>query len=394
MKTEKTILILGASFRNKGAQAMLFSTVSEFTKIFPGSRFYFSTDTKYDDKNYRFYPVNTHYEKKHHISVRDYISKLIRHKDNNNAYPEIKKIMNEVDLVLDVSGYALGSDWPEWKNRYYLDMIDFVRSYGKPIYLMPQSFGPFDREEADKLKKRIEKTLGYPKIVFARETEGKDLLEKDFALTNVLYSPDLVLQTKNIDMEAVFKEKPDINVPQITTKNNVCIIPNMQTVKRGNEEDILSLYRGIVNRLSDRGFNIYCINHSKEDLEIAEKINSDKVTMIEDDLSCIEYSEFIRQFQFIVASRYHSAVHAYKEMVPCIILGWAVKYRELAKLFEQDKYVFSISGNDINKEEILKSIDTIAENADDERRKIENNLIRIRKESCFDVIRDMENVSI
>ena len=68
--------------------------------------------------------------------------------------------------------------------------------------------------------------------------------------------------------------------------------------------------------------------------------SSENVYFIEDDMNCLEYGGFVKQFDFIIASRFHAIVHAYKENVPAIILGWAVKYHELAKNLNQEKFVF------------------------------------------------------
>ncbi|MBR1450086.1 MAG: polysaccharide pyruvyl transferase family protein, partial [Lachnospiraceae bacterium] len=251
-KRGKQILVLGASFQNKGAQAMLFSTISEFSKRFPESVFYFSTDCVYENEElYKFTPVNTHYENRYHVDIKQLISDIIHGKSNmTTKYPEIKGVMNDIDFVVDISGYALGSDWNYIRNKYYLDIIKFVKSYGKTIYLMPQSFGPFDyKEKETELKKSISKIMKYPKVIFAREMEGKESLENEFKLKNVRYSPDIVLQSDKINIESVFNKKIDLKIPEINSKKNVCIIPNRQIFKRGNEKKILGLYDNIINKL-------------------------------------------------------------------------------------------------------------------------------------------------
>ena len=73
-----------------------------------------------------------------------------------------------------------------------------------------------------------------------------------------------------------------------------------------------------------------------------------------------EYSLMVRQFDFIIASRFHSIVHAYKEGVPAIIFGWATKYQELAGHFDQSKFVFDITDKPNDKfEAIVYALDAI-----------------------------------
>ncbi len=59
-------------------------------------------------------------------------------------------------------------------------------------------------------------------------------------------------------------------------------------------------------------------------------------------MNSMEYCQFIRQFDFVVASRYHAMVHAYRECVPVVCLGWAVKYHELAQMLGQQDYAIDI----------------------------------------------------
>ena len=47
-------------------------------------------------------------------------------------------------MLIDISGYAIGSNWSDKVCSDYLDNIEFAQAYGVPVYLMPQSFGPFE----------------------------------------------------------------------------------------------------------------------------------------------------------------------------------------------------------------------------------------------------------
>ena len=50
----KNILIVGANFNNKGAQAMLFVTVDEIRKRFPDAKIYFGGINKWKPNTYTF----------------------------------------------------------------------------------------------------------------------------------------------------------------------------------------------------------------------------------------------------------------------------------------------------------------------------------------------------
>ena len=81
---------------------------------------------------------------------------------------------------------------------------------------------------------------------------------------------------------------------------------------------------------------IYLVAHAGEDLEMCKEVkrrinNNDSVVLIDHVLYSFNYEAFVSNMDFVIASRYHSLIHAYKKSTPAIILGWAEKYEELAK---------------------------------------------------------------
>ena len=206
---------------------------------------------------------------------------------------------------------------------------------------------------------------------------------------NVHVSPDIVLQSKEIDLNRIFTSFPIINIIKLETTRNVGIIPNVHTVDHNKEEDILNCYRKIIKQLRKLGKTIYIFRHL-DDLSLCKKIyefvKSDiNCYLIEDEMDCLSYSGFIKQFDFIIASRYHSIVHAYKEGVPAVILGWAVKYQELARITGQEKYVFDITKPEkYDMNDILAKICAMSEHKAEETTRIRQNVTALQKNNCFD----------
>src|SRR5690625_7730019 len=105
---------------------------------------------------------------------------------------------------------------------------------------------------------------------------------------------------------------------------------------------MLKIYKKIIEVLIGKGVNVYLIRHSYEDIEACILIkelfeNEEKVVLVSEEFSCIDYDELVVKFNYLIASRYHSIIHAYKNNIPCISLGWATKYYELLSLFEQNR---------------------------------------------------------
>lgn len=255
---------------------------------------------------------------------------------------------------------------------------------------MPQSFGPFEyKEEKYKMLSMIEQDLSQADLIFAREKEGFDLLKNQFSVKRLRLSPDLVLQCDEIDWNNIYYVVPKLKYPILQTTGNVAIIPNMETFRLGDETCILEVYQRIIQELIFTGKQVYIFRHSR-DLQACEKIyvlfsEEKSVHLIKEDLECSEYSQFIQQFDYIIASRYHAIVHAYKERVPAIILGWAIKYQELAGLFGQQEYVFDITQDNVDCSRIIRYVKQMNAVYHEESCKIGAVLAELQHENCVDV---------
>ena len=101
----------------------------------------------------------------------------------------------------------------------------------------------------------------------------------------------------------------------------------------------------------------------------------------------MEFAEFIEHFQYIIASRYHAIVQAYKKGIPCMVIGWAEKYRELLQIFGQAQYLFDVrSSIDIKKVEDTLEMMNASYKA--ERKSIRDILSDVQKENCFDILKN------
>ena len=211
------ILITGANFENKGAQSMLFITADEIRKRAGNAEIYFSTSEKCNLRNYRFKSVylTTLTQKialsKHYISLplikntlRDCIRFILGRKKNIWQFTRLRELMPDIDVIIDVSGFALGQKWSAGSQEDYLNNIRIAKKYNIPMYLMPQSFGGFSYSDDKKyLLPEIKELLKYPRVIFAREQAGYTELTKRFRLNNVKLSTDLVLQNKSIELSNI-----------------------------------------------------------------------------------------------------------------------------------------------------------------------------------------------
>lgn len=401
-------MIIGGGFRNKGAMSMLLTMVSELRKRYDNCEIYFATGEKIDTKLYKFHKIKyTHGTKQIAIGgmntikgycysvIADAVNFVLNKHTFKGHYFDLKKLMPQLDLVLDISGFGLGDKWGKVAHEEYYDSIILAKKYNVKMILMPQSFGPFYyNSDMQYLNEKNRELLKYPYVIYAREPQGESMLKELYNLDNVRRTPDLVIQNKEINLKMVFNGEPDINIPENIGDNSVAIIPNMKCFKNRETSKMLELYKNIILKLLDNSMEVCVFRHSYEDLDICKSIkeifrDDERVRLFENDFSCIEYCEIIKKFRFSVVSRFHGVVHSYKNDIPCIVLGWAVKYNELAKDMDQAEFAFDITDNSFNEKEVIGKVEKMFQTCDEQKEKIKKRLEEIQCFNCFKVLEEV-----
>ena len=401
------VLITGAQFGNKGAQSMLFTVMDEVKERYPNADFYylpidyFKEELYWDLDNYRFHFVvddmaGQDFPAKFgapQIAWRYYkIRKILRAAKKNGEALALSDIWNKLDVLIDVSGYSLTSKFGISSINRVLRMITTAKSYGLKVILLPQSYGPFDFKED--VRERIGNALKSVDLLFARETDGMEQLRDKCGVTNVKLSPDIVLQTKEIDWRNVFSCEPKLRYPILETSNNVGIVPNGETFRNDRHDSVIRTYQKILKTLREQGKEVYIFRHSN-DLpvcrEIYELVKEDShCHLIEEEIDCLSYGHFVRQFDFIIASRFHSIVHAYREGIPALVLGWAIKYEALTELMKQEQYVFDVTaGNEVDEAVLIERLNKMIACSNEESKVILQNLKTVQENNCFDTCRSI-----
>lgn len=399
---KKKILIVGANFQNKGAQSMLFVTVDEIKKRVRDCDVFFAGYEEFDKNVYNFQELYFS-ENAKKIALEDHVRLLkikcwlkdclkyfLGKRINLWRFNEVNEEIKDFSLIIDVSGFILGKKWSAEIQEVYLNNIRLAKKYKIPMVIMPQSFGPFDYPEENAfLLKEMQELLEYPKIIFAREKDSYKNLVDQFHLTNVKLSTDLVLQNKGVDITNIYKKMPSKVLPNILD-NAVAVVPNKQCFNHGDTNKNLQLYKMLIEHLLKKGKVVYVFRHSKEDFPIckmiAELFSDEKVILLDNEFSCLEYDKLIKRFEFIVCSRFHGVVHAYRNYIPCILIGWAIKYQELATNVGQDQYAFDITSPDFSAEKVMDKVDEMLTKVAYESKTIKKNVLQIQKQNCFDQI--------
>lgn len=393
-------LLLGGEFNNKGAEAMTLVALKNIYECDPEASVYMVYNRckqPFDLKKRVIYihlPIWTLRKLigkratwRDRERIKDFIRVFVPGKESSvGKAKQTEKILKTIDIVIDISGFAFSSKWGDEGVVNWLDSLRLMEDYGAKVWLMPQSFGPFDFDGSEVVnygKSILERC----ESIYTREKSGYKLL-KELGLKNIVITADSVLLEKNFDASLVVK---NINkyIEKIEVKNthNICIIPNYRLIDLGGEDhnEVLQFYVDVIDKyIIDQKFDIYLVAHAGEDLvlcrEIKEKYkNSNRVQFIDHVMYSFNYENFIRKMDFIIASRYHAIIHGYKEYVPAVVLGWADKYRGITSDVGQEMYLIDLG----NYDEALSLVDRMALNYQIESDRIKEQVLKLQQESCY-----------
>lgn len=403
------VLITGGNLINKGAQAMVFVAVDEVKRRFPDKEVVVVSDVdaaRSDEElmRYRFLFRDS-------VCLYGWKYKLIQHRYGKlDRHGDAKYIRKHIDMVIDVSGYTFGSNWGILANLLAAYRVRAAAKSRAPIYFMPQSVGPFEWKG---LRGKIAEHymslwLRKAKFFYGREQEGCEFLRRRLGVYYVKYAPDLVMTNRGVDRRELFRSMPgprtgepedsyrgraswdagDVEIPVIEP-NSVGVVPNVRNDRYGGANQMDAFYRRVIDRLLEMGRTVYIIRHAVQDRECCRRIKAFyekevRVVLLEDEMDCFAYSALAARFDYLIASRYHAVVHAYKEGIPCIVPGWALKYQELLKLFDQQEYAIDIrtAKPDAADEPIARMEENYAKEAE----KIRKQLVKLQRGNVFDVL--------
>lgn len=391
LKDKNNIVIVGGGLFNKGAQAMTFTTVNAIKKKFPEKEIYLFSIADYNRPlfekelyNFSILPWDLKIKLIFLGLPLEKFKKVSIERENLN---HIQKVFENSFCFIDISGFALMSQWGFFSTINYLLNIYLAKKFSSPYIIFPQTIGPFDYPYSYRyiVYLLFAYLLRYPKKIFLREKIGLKSIYK-FTTKNVDVSKDIVLISGEYDLKNIYKKHIELKKIKIKA-GSVGLVPNRRLLAHISKTDLHDLYKYIIDRILESGKKVYIFRHSFEDLEVCSDLkclfkNEKDVILIKDDLSCIELEMLIIQFDFLVASRYHSIVHAYKNFVPVIAIGWAGKYAELLSDFEQSDYLFDIRG-EIDNERLDEGIKKILKDHKTEKLKIRSILRTIDSENVF-----------
>ena len=266
----------------------------------------------------------------------------------------LKKQMKCIDAFIDISGFSYGDSWGTGGFRKIRPVIANCQLNKAPLVFLPQAWGSFEQLE---VRNELTNLLSNKKTKFySRDNSSSRYLEK--ALDN----PKGSISTKP-DIVFGFQEVPS-DLGKYLLKGMGCkierpivgIAPNMRAFNQVGDKSSANIYLQALVKLILHCIGTYDIDivlqaneivaHSpaKDDRYLCSLISAlvdrpDRCFMTKNYLTAEETKSIIGQFDFIVSSRFHSLVFALSQGVPGMAVSWSHKYKELMSLFSMEGYV-------------------------------------------------------
>lgn len=301
------------------------------------------------------------------VAVKDFIYSILilksshfrKHilcKGRDLDYIKTLKRFSEADAIFMKGGGLIQSHggWISSYATYYrLYHIFLAEALNKPVYILPNSYGPFD---GPLVKWMVKKAFQGCILVTAREKKSQDAIKKELGM-DIECFPDLAFFLKNGNMT---RERLCIamNIPI----NRKIVAITMRPYRFPCSVDPQKAYENFKNEmrifiqwLSNRSFMPLIIEHtfaitSHENdgdciKDVIEGLDKDTYRLLSDPrIDCRELKSVYGCCDYIIGTRFHSLVFALSNMVPGIAISYdGYKSVGIMRDMQLEDYVIDIT---------------------------------------------------
>jgi len=318
------ILLTGVGSSNKGAELMLCAMVEHIRSRFPQAKLVCGFDGKYEDRVGRgLYQLERNNQK---------LTKLIDWLRPGKLNQWGLVLPQNIDVVLDGSGFCFGDAWPDKHVIHHVaHRIQFC-PHGAKLILLPQAFGPFQRES---IRKTCKELFDKAALIFPRDQESFDHVHELIGSTEKLHlAPDFT----NI-LQGFVPQSFDAKY-----RGAVGILPNEKMIAKKEkplQEAYVTFLARCIQKLASQNIPHFLLCHQKNDMEVVDllKTQLDHLPYVSSETNPLYIKGILGSCRFLIGSRFHGLVNGLSQGVPCIGTSWSHKYKALFEDYHCSEYL-------------------------------------------------------
>jgi len=410
MKNNPKISIIGGTiWGNRGAEAMLVTTICQLRQRFPDASFnifsYYADKDRslVSDPHIRVYDSSPKALILHHLLGTLIFKVLIIFgiKPSAGKLLKIPSALANSDCLLDIGGITF-SDGREKFLPFNILTIWPAIILGTPVVKLAQALGPFKHRLNRNLARIF---LSRCKHIFARGKESAahlahlsltDSQSEPAADIAFLYTSDCSLSSENeprvqellrgLDRQKQKGKKIIVFSPSILVHAKMAQLGKdyiqqfLSLIQHFGSQDFFYLFLPNSTRETStekHNNDILLINHiaARVRQECDQKTAKDAIAFIDFDINTRSIRKLISYADILLTSRYHAMISGLSLSIPTIVIGWSHKYHETMQSFNLSQYVFDINASTPN---LSKSIADMLENAFAIKKEIVNRLPEVQ----------------
>ncbi|GAB4520317.1 MAG: hypothetical protein OHK0046_30410 [Anaerolineae bacterium] len=377
MTTPRTVGIIGGTlWGNRGAEAMLVTSIGQVRERYPGAQIIVFTYLAKKDAQLLTDPSITLIDSRPQalvlghfpFAVLAWLFRLVGIKLPDGVLSPSVRALRRCDVLLDISGISFAAGREKYL-PFNILIIWPAMLLGVPVVKLAQAVGPF-KNPLNRIAARI--FLGACYRLYARGEKTGTYLQ-DLKVNNwkpsadiaFLYKPAYSLSNENPDKVVALAE----TLAAVRAQGHMVIglspssLVYNNSVKR--DRDYVGQFLKLIRNLdasyhyvllpnatregSEKGRNndLFVIDliMQRSKRELSREMQS-RVHAVDFDLNTDGSRQLIALCDLVVTSRFHGMVSSLSLQVPVMVIGWSHKYAEVLAEFELDH--FAVDFNDPN----------------------------------------------
>lgn len=276
-----------------------------------------------------------------------------------------------------------------YQNFYDLYHIILAQSMNKPVYVMPNSFGPFLSPFSAKL---VRKVISKCRVVASRESISQSILANEAGVQSILM-PDLAFF---LDVDSNLTSEQKWKLDSIPFHKG-CVALTVRPYRFPGKQNPKQLYWQYkeaiceaVRHLVEKGYypvlveHTFSTNQHEQDMcciQDIQKMLGNSVTYgvySDHSLNCRQLKYVYSKFKYMIGTRFHSVIFSIAAGVPAIAIGYGGnKGRGIMNDIGISDYVIPIE--EVTGDTLISKFDQLVENENNVKVQIREYLDDARK---------------